>query len=280
VRLSCADFTFPLLKHEQSLDLISSLEFEGVDIGLFEQRGHLWPSREFRNLPKHASALKRKLDDRGLKLADLFLQTAPEFESLAPNHPDKKIRARARDIFLRAVEYAARCGGKHLTALPGTRWKHESLTTSLSRCADELSWRCEAARRAGLTFSIEAHLGSIAPTPTLALELLRRTPELTLTLDYGHFAYQGFRDEIAPLVARASHFHARCGTWKRLQSVFKENTIDFGQIIQAMKRTRYRGWICLEYVWVDWQHCNEVDNVSETILLREHLKELFNHDDL
>ncbi|MEP0843201.1 MAG: hypothetical protein HRF43_10895, partial [Phycisphaerae bacterium] len=46
--LACADFTFPLLDHDRALDLIALLEFDGVDVGLFEGRSHLWPSREFR----------------------------------------------------------------------------------------------------------------------------------------------------------------------------------------------------------------------------------------
>jgi hypothetical protein len=25
----------------------------------------------------------------------------------------------------------------------------------------------------------------------------------------------------------------------------------------------------IEYVWIDWEHCNEVDNLSETILWRD-----------
>jgi sugar phosphate isomerase/epimerase len=95
-RFACADFTFPLLSHEQVLDLIAMLGFEGVDIGLFEGRSHLQPSGEFRNVRKSARALGRKLADRGLKPADIFLQTAPEFVSLAPNHPDPRRRARAR----------------------------------------------------------------------------------------------------------------------------------------------------------------------------------------
>ncbi len=36
-RLACADFTFPLLPHDKSLDLIAMLGFEGVDIGLFRR---------------------------------------------------------------------------------------------------------------------------------------------------------------------------------------------------------------------------------------------------
>ncbi len=47
--LACADFAFPLLPHQNSLDVISMLGFDGVDIGLFEGRSHLHPSREFTN---------------------------------------------------------------------------------------------------------------------------------------------------------------------------------------------------------------------------------------
>ena len=49
-KFACADFTFPLLPHEDSLQLISMLGFDGADIGLFEERSHLWPSREFENV--------------------------------------------------------------------------------------------------------------------------------------------------------------------------------------------------------------------------------------
>src|SRR5437763_295452 len=86
-KLACADFTFPLLPHDGVLDLIAVLEMDGIDIGLFEGRSHLWPSREFRNLAKSAPELARKLADRGLKAADVFLQMDPDFVPFAINHP-------------------------------------------------------------------------------------------------------------------------------------------------------------------------------------------------
>ena len=65
-------------------------------------------------------------------------------------------------------------------------------------------------RSRNLVFSVEAHVGSIAPRPKQALELVAKTPGLTLTLDYTHFTKLGIADEkIEPLVAHASHFHAR-----------------------------------------------------------------------
>ena len=48
-RLACADFTFPLLSHQASLNLIRSMEFQGVDIGLFENRS---PPTTFRGIPE------------------------------------------------------------------------------------------------------------------------------------------------------------------------------------------------------------------------------------
>ena len=99
LKLACADFTFPLLPHDDALDLIAALGFDGVDLGLFEGRSHLQPSREFRNAGKSAGRLRKKLAERGLKAADVYLQTAADFVSLAPNHPDASRRRKARDLF-------------------------------------------------------------------------------------------------------------------------------------------------------------------------------------
>lgn len=49
LKLACSDFTFPLLPHERSLDLIAMMEIKGVDIGLIPGVSHLQPSSEFKN---------------------------------------------------------------------------------------------------------------------------------------------------------------------------------------------------------------------------------------
>ncbi len=146
--LACADFTFPLLDHDRALDLIALLQFKFVDIGLFEGRSHLWPSREFKQLEKSTARLRKKLSDRGLKAADIYLQTAPEFVSLAPNHPDAKRRRKARDMFARTLDYTAAVGCKHVSALPGVRFEEDSAAESLARCVEELHWQLRAGGRA------------------------------------------------------------------------------------------------------------------------------------
>ena len=274
--LACADFTFPRLSHEHSLDLIAMIGVEGVDIGLFEGRSHLHPSREFDEPVRAGETLRKKVAGRGLAVADVFLQMDPDFTAYAVNHPDAARRRRARDWFQCTLDYAVACRCPHVTALPGVAVEDEDEAASFGRCCDELAWRVEKSQAAGIVFGVEAHVGSIAPTPSQALELVRLVPGLTLTLDYTHFTSRGIPDaHIEPLVAHASHFHARGSRQGRLQCSFKDNVIDYGRIVDVMKTTAYAGYVGIEYVWIDWEHCNEVDNLSETVLFRDFFRSKF-----
>jgi len=94
-----------------------------------------------------------------------------------------------------------------------------------------------------------------------------------LTLDYTHFTRAGLPDRtIEPLVPYASHFHARGACKGRLQAALPHNTVDYARVLRALRKSSYGGYVGVEYVWIDWEHCNEVDNLSETILLRDFLR--------
>jgi hypothetical protein len=41
-----------------------------------------------------------------------------------------------------------------------------------------------------------------------------------------------------------------------------------------MQATGYQGWIGIEYIWLDWEHCNECDTLSETIRFRDFFRQL------
>lgn len=273
LKLACADFTFPLLPHDKVLDLITALEFDGVDIGLFEGRSHLWPSREFADLVGSARQLRRKLEDRNLQAADIFLQMDPDFSVYAINNPEPARRHKARDWFLKTLDYATAVGASHVTTLPGVYFDTESKEESWARSQEELAWRVAEASKRGIVFSVEAHVGSLAPTPDEALRLVSGIPGLTLTLDYTHFTRAGLPDHaIEPLVKLASHFHVRGAREGRLQTAFKDNIIDYARVLSALAEADYRGYLGIEYVWIDWEHCNECDNLSETILFRDFIR--------
>jgi sugar phosphate isomerase/epimerase len=171
------------------------------------------------------------------------------------------------------LELATLTEAPGLTMLPGIDWEGESHEDSLQRSVDELGWRAEQARAAGVRFSIEPHLGSIAQDPQEAKRLCEATPDLELTLDYSHFVYQGYpQAEIEPLVPHARHCHARGARQKRMQAALNDSVVDFERMIDVMREVGYDGDIGLEYLWIDWEHLNECDTVSETILLRDRLR--------
>jgi len=241
-QLACADFTFPLLPHDRVLELISWLDLPGVDIGLFEGRSHLWPSKEFKNLEKSAKGLKERLERFNLEPADVFLQMDSDLEPYAINHPDSERREHARDWFLKTLDYTDVLGGKHVTTPPGVPFEQESFDSSRARAVEELVWRVEESGKRDIVFGTEAHVGSIAPTPEEAEVLVKDIPGLTLTLDYTHFTKVGISDD---------------------------NVIDYKRVVEVLVQAGYEGWLGLEYVWIDWEDCNKSDNLSETILYRD-----------
>jgi sugar phosphate isomerase/epimerase len=273
VKLSCADYAFPLLPHDDTLGLIATLEFSGVDIGLFENRSHLWPSKEFPQLNARARELRCKLQERDLKPADVFLQMDLDIVPYAINRPEADRRAKARDWFLRTLEYATELGSHHVTVLPGVPIDGEGREVSLNRSIAELTWRVDQSQRAGIVFAVEAHVGSIVPTPESAKHLIDAVPGLTLALDYTHFVRNGIADARAePLIPYASNFQVRGGCDGRLQCNFAQNTIDYAEALRKLKAAGFCGWVTVEYVRTEWERCNESDNLSETILYRDFLK--------
>jgi sugar phosphate isomerase/epimerase len=273
MKLSTCDFSFPKLEWEQTLRLARDLGMEAMDISLFEGRSHLEPQTVLGSPSHWAARVTAAFRAHELGIADVFGQAGRAAEENALNDPDEQVRRKTAEFFVRILEFAARCNCSHVTLLPGVRFSAEDYEDSLKRSAEELTWRVEAARRMEIVLGIEPHIGSISPTPESARRLLDMTPGLTLTLDYCHFVYQGIADgEVEPLLRAASHFHARGACKGKLQAAVKENTIDYPRVLRAMHRSGYAGFITLEYVWIEWMRCNEVDNLSETILLRDLLR--------
>lgn len=275
-RFACADFTFPLLSHDKVLNLIAMLDCEGVDIGLFSRRSHLTAETEFGHITQRARALSARLRDCGLVATDVYLQLDTNLSTYAINHPEAQRRQYARDNFLKLLDYATELGADHITTLPGMFFPNTTQQESLDRCYEELQWRLEKASGTGLIFAVEVHIQSPFTDPADMKVLLDAVPGLTLTLDYTHFIYSGYtQEEIDPFLAHASHFHARGAKKGRLQTLMTENTIDYKKVIEKLKATNYAGWIGLEYIWTAWERCNEADTLSETILLRDLIKEAY-----
>lgn len=275
ISFSCADFTFPLLSHQHVLRLIKLLGIDAVDLGVFEDRSHNYPSHIAKDPVGIGKRLSRQLEAVGLEAADVFLQTGAEPPIAAANTPDESIRSKNRNIFLKILDYTCTLGCRHITGLPGVVHQGEILRDDWQRAVAETQWRINTAKASGLVYAVEPHVGSILPDAESTLQFINDCQELTLTLDYGHFIYQGQTNEsVHPLIPYASHFHARGGARGKLQTIVKENEIDFKAVVKQFKEIGYPGFICLEYVYQDWEDCNRTDNVSETIHLHNLLNEM------
>jgi len=49
----------------------------------------------------------------------------------------------------------------------------------------------------------------------------------------------------------------------------KLNSINYSHVLRLMKEMNYQGYFAIEYVWMDWENCDDVDTVSETVLMRD-----------
>ena len=274
MRLACADNTFRLLQPwESAVELIRLLELEAVDVCLMGNRSHIRPEDVRADVAGAAERIRAGLARSGLAASDLFVIPWTDFERLAPNHPDPEERGRSAELFRDMLELAVGIGAPGMTMLPGIDWESESHEDSFRRSVEELGWRAETARAAGVRFSVEAHLGSVAQSPAEAKRLCEATPGLELTLDYSHFVYQGYpQAEIELLVGRARHMHARGAAERRMQAPLRESVIDWEHLVEVARGAGYDGDFGLEYLWIDWEDTNRCDTVSETILLRDRLR--------
>ena len=276
-KISCPDFAFPLLSHDAVLDLIASMEIPGVDIGLLENRSHLRPGTEFEHLKENAKRLKERVEERSLVISDIFMQAELDFVVYAANHPDGRRRAHARELFEKTIEYAVLAGAGHITGLPGCAFpEQESWEESYERCVKEMEWRAGEARKAGLEFGIEAHVGSVVEKPEQAKRLCEDVPQMGLTLDYSHFVRQGLKDtEGDILIPYANHMHTRAASHELLQTCLSDNEIGFERILRLLDQHGYQGWYCAEYYWTpNWENCCRNDNVSEILLIKQKLEEI------
>ncbi len=62
------------------------------------------------------------------------------------------------------------------------------------------------------------------------------------------------------------------GLRNAILSKFQDSAIDYLRVVQALYEAGYTGYICVGYVWTEWEGCNEVDNLSETVQMRDLLR--------
>jgi sugar phosphate isomerase/epimerase len=275
-RLSCADSAFPRLSHDAALMVIADLGIRAVDICVFEGYQNNPPAAVVQDPDGTADHVLERLGRWKLTVVDVFaiLGNPLELTALAVNHPDERMRQEAMRQFHPIVRFAQRIGAPGITVLPGSVFEGTTPEECLDLSAMELQRRAEIAGEAGLGLSIEPHYESVVETPELTLRLLEKAPDVMLTLDHGHFVYQGFtQDDIDVLLPRSRHLQLRQAAPGAMQTPARAGAIDYGLLLDRLAEAGYGGYLGLEYQWDEWLDFNRVDCISETAELRDVLLE-------
>jgi sugar phosphate isomerase/epimerase len=274
ISISCADYAFPLLPRERRFALLRLLCFDHVDLGLFERSDGLRPGQLLAEPRKFSRQLKRDLIHAGLRASDVFLQTGLIPGDSSENDPSLIVRSQNRKTFILTLELCAELECTHVTGLPGVQHKGIGEKNSMELALEEIRWRQRVAASSGICYAIKPQVGTICSSVDQARALLDAIPGLTLTLDYGHFVFQKISSRhVHTLVPYASHVHMRGGAPHRLQAPVNESEIDFNGIIRRLNKNQYRGFLAITYLRDAWNECDNTDNVSETILLRNRIME-------
>src|SRR5205085_8228130 len=117
------------------------------------------------DIPMWAGVLRERIHRADLELADVFVQNALDFETMAPNNPDPSERAAGTALFMDMLELARRLEAPGMTILPGARFGDETWRAAIARSAEGLKARVDAAARHGIQVSVEGHYGSCVDTP-------------------------------------------------------------------------------------------------------------------
>ena len=278
MRLTVSNHSFEFLSLEGTLSLAKSMGFEGVDIAGFHDRGRcsLEPDEVGRDPQGHADLLNRLLDRYGLEAVDFFPQFGAALDERSFNSPDPTVNRANMESFKGIIRFCSLTKIPGFTISPGIHHPDRSWEENLSTSAGALNMLTDLAGESGITVRFEPHMSSVADTPERTTALLERAPGSRLTLDYSHFTLQYIPVErIHPLLTYTDHFHIRPARDGKLQSRLDENTIDFEDIIKRLKALSYSRCLSLEYVYMSWFDCNQVDCLTETILTKELLQPLF-----
>ncbi len=276
MRLTLSNHSFEYLDLEGTLALARAIGFSGVDIAGFHNRGRcsLEPDEVGADPQGHSDRLNRLLEQYELEAVDFFPQFGASLDERSFNAPDPAVRQRNRTSFAGIIRFCSAVGIPGFTISPGTHHPDRSFEENLATAAEAMNDLTDMAGEQGITVRFEPHVQSVVDTPERAMELLERAPEATVTLDYSHFVMQYIPAErIHPLLARTDHFHIRAARPGKLQSRLDENTIDFIDIAERLKRLDYRRCLSIEFVYMTWYDCNQVDCLTETIFTKDLMQE-------
>jgi sugar phosphate isomerase/epimerase len=268
MKLTITSWSFPKCTLEEAAGIARALSFEAMDIGAYPG-GHLDREAMLKSEPSEIDHVKAL----GLAVSNIYFTFGAGFTERALNTPDKKIRRKNRDDFKHVVEFCAAVGCPSIMLLPGILHAGQTKQDALQTCVEACQELRAISYPAGIDIALEPHVMGLLETPEDTLHVLHFVPEVRLALDYSHFVTLGYtQSQIDPLCAFAAHVHLRQSKPGFLQTRLEYGTLNFPVMLDTLRREGYDGYLAVEYVHQDYLQTDNVDVMSETIKMRDHIR--------
>lgn len=245
---------FPI---EEAVDRIAALGFRGIE--LMADRPHLWPPD---TTDERAGAIRDRIRSHGLHIANVnaFMMSAIEdFHHPSWIEPNPDYRRLRVEHTKASLTLASALGTRCITTEPGGPLpdgmsRDEAADIFISGLNDAL----REAERLGVRLLVEPEPGLLIETADQFLEFAERidSPAFGLNFDIGHHycVADPLPETIRRLALHTQHYHLEDIAASRVHEhlIPGRGAIDFASVLDAIRSTRYTGWITIElYPYLD-----------------------------
>jgi sugar phosphate isomerase/epimerase len=240
--------------HEASAR-IAAIGYDGLE--LMADVPHAWPNGLLEG-PKFA--IREAMETHGLEFSNVnaFMMNAindyrqpywyPSF--IEPDLGYRRVRI---DHTRRALSLCAELGAPHITTEPGGPLAEgQSRQQAIDVFVESLKPLAEHAHNVGVQLLIEPEPGLLCETTDQYLEVAERlnAPSVGLNFDVGHAfcMTEDLPKQIAKLAKHIRHYHFEDIASTRVHHHMVPGTgaIDFAEVIAAIEKTGYDGWLTVE----------------------------------
>jgi sugar phosphate isomerase/epimerase len=245
------------LKHsfDDAAERIARIGYTGLE--LLADVPHAWPAGL---LASQKRTIKEAMHRTGLHFSNInaFMMNAiadhrqpywhPSFIEPDPHYRHVRI-----DHTRRALSLCAELGAPHITTEPGGPLAPgQSRQQAIDLFVEVLKPLAEHADTCGVLLLIEPEPGLLLETTDQYLEVAEKVdaPSIGLNFDVGHAfcVREDLPRAIANLAGQIRHYHVEDIAATRVHHHLVPGTgaIDFGEVLAAIRNTRYDGWLTVE----------------------------------
>ncbi len=256
MRLAFSTNAYRRFPFDEAAARIAALGYDGLE--LMADVPHAWPAGLL-EAPKRAIRAAMERHGLGFSNVNAFMMNAINDFRHPFLHPsfieaDEGYRRVRIDHTRRALDLCAELKAPHITTEPGGPFLagEPNRAQAIDLFVESLKPLVDHAEKLGVLLLVEPEPFLLVETTDQYLEIAERinSPAMGLNFDVGH-AYCVSEDiprAIAKLAPHTRHYHFEdiAATREHHHLIPGDGAIDFAEVVAAIKRTGYDGWLTVE----------------------------------